>query len=183
VDKITNIDLTGSGPHNIQYVGIGEIRLGKSGEFLRISALGSCIGLIIYPNDDKEHFAVMAHIMLPSSDSHAHRKKSQKSIWPMSRFADIAVPIMIKELTKSTGRKRRNDFESKMIGGAELFGGTRFTFRIGKENAETTKLLLKRYEIPLIKEFTGGDTGMSVDFDVSTYELKIKPTGGVSIVI
>ena len=121
----TNL-LAGSIQPNVYYVGIGEIKLGKIGEFLRISALGSCIGLILYPQDNQEPSAIMAHIMLPDSESHVIRKNVLKSVWPMSRFADIAIPKMIQQLTDTTGKY---DVKVNLTGGG--YAGQAEALRLG----------------------------------------------------
>ena len=162
------------------YVGIGEIKLGCSIDRLKITTLGSCIGLILYPKDDNaEKCAVMGHIMLPKSQG----REPKKYTFGPTRFADIAIPTMIKELEKAVGKHRRKFVVANMIGGAEMFGYTKITLKIGKENAQVTKTLLKEQNIPLIKEFTGGDTGMSVEFRVTDYSLIVRPTGGKPITI
>jgi len=54
--------------NHTHYVGIGEIKIGFAEDNLKISSLGSCIGLIIYPKDKcPKKCAVMSHIMLPRS--------------------------------------------------------------------------------------------------------------------
>ncbi|MFW9903220.1 MAG: chemotaxis protein CheD [Candidatus Thorarchaeota archaeon] len=162
------------------YVGIGEVKLGYSNDYLKITTLGSCIGLVIYPDDDnQENCAVMGHIMLPKSQG----REPKKYTFGPTRFADIAIPTMIKKLVNAVGKHRRKAFVAKMIGGAEMFGYTKITLKIGKENAQVTKELLEEQNIPLIKEFTGGDTGMSVEFRVSDYSLMVRPTGGKPISI
>jgi chemotaxis protein CheD len=166
------------------YVGIGEIKLGKSGDILRIASLGSCIGLCIYVKDKKPNLAVMGHIMLPESPKHNNKTKKTKikARFPPTRYADIAIPAMIEQLEK-VAKFRRKSFVAKMIGGAEMFGYTKLTIRIGEENAKKTKELLEKEGIPLVKEFTGGDTGMAVSFSVKDYVLTVKPTGGKPIEI
>lgn len=168
------------------YVGIGKVQLGFSIDRLRIASLGSCIGLVMYPDDDnKKRCATMSHIMLPKSPLNELEKPQRKSKWGPTRFADIAVPVMLKDLLKAIGYHsgRRKAIVAKMIGGAEMFGTTKLSYKIGKENTRVTKQLLKENNIPLIKEFTGGDTGMAVDFMVSDYTLRVKPTGGEAFFI
>lgn len=168
--------------NHTHYVGIGEIKIGFAEDNLKISSLGSCIGLIIYPKDKcPKKCAVMGHIMLPRSIK--NERKSSKGRWGPTRFADLAVPAMIEQLEKVVGKSRRKSFVAKMIGGAEMFGYTKLTMKIGEENARVTKALLKEEKIHVIKEFTGGDTGMSVDFCVDDYTLTVKPTGGKPIQI
>jgi chemotaxis protein CheD len=165
------------------YVGIGEVVLGKANNILKIASLGSCIGLCIYVEDKNPHLAVMGHIMLPESPKHDKTRKSKmKARFPMTRYANIAVPAMITQLEK-LAKYRRKSFVAKMIGGAEMFGYTKLTMRIGEENAKKTKELLEEAGIPLVKEYTGGDTGMAVSFSVKDYILTVKPTGGKPIEI
>lgn len=166
---------------NIYYIGIGEVHIGFTGDQLKIAALGSCVGLVLYPNDDDiNRCATMGHIMLPKSTKSDLENPKRKSKWGPTRFADIAVPVMIKNLMKATSKKkhRKKAFVAKMIGGAAMFGVTKLSYEIGKQNALVTRQLLKDNGIPLIKEYTGGDTGMSVNFNVNDYCLKVKPTGG-----
>ncbi|MFX1283076.1 MAG: chemotaxis protein CheD [Promethearchaeota archaeon] len=168
----------------ILYVGIGEIILGSSCDTLKITSLGSCVGTVLYPDDDNpEKYAIMGHIMLPESQKVNKKHINDKNRFGSTRFADIAIPTMISKLENTTGKHRRKSFVAKMIGGAEMFGYSKLTMKIGKENAQKVKKLLKEANIPLIKEFIGGDTGMSVDFRISDYTLTIKPTGGKSIII
>lgn len=166
------------------FVDIGETQVGFKGDLLKISSLGSCIGLIMYPDDTNiRKYAVMGHIMLPKSGGRDKKKPARQHRFGPKRFADIAIPEMIKELEKIAGKGRRMSFFAKMIGGAQMFGYTKLTIRIGEENAKMTKKLLKEAHIPLVREFIGGDTGMSVTFNVSEYLLKVKPTGGKPIIV
>jgi chemotaxis protein CheD len=180
ISQLLNKEKEDSDDGQTHYVGIGEIKLGCLKDRLKITTLGSCIGLILYPKDDNpEKCAVMGHIMLPKSQG----REPKKYTFGPTRFADIAIPAMIKELEKVVGKHRRKSIVAKMIGGAEMFGYTKITLKIGEENARVTKSLLKERKIPLIKEFTGGDTGMSVEFRISDYTLIVKPTGGRAIII
>ena len=180
INQLLNRERRDSTPGKTHYVGIGEVKLGCSNDCLKITTLGSCIGLIIYPEDDNpEKCAVMGHIMLPKSQG----REPKKYTFGPTRFADIAITTMIKELEKAVGKHRRKSFVANMIGGAEMFGYTKITLKIGKENAQVTKALLKEEKIPLIKEFTGGDTGMSVEFRIADYSLIVRPTGGKPITI
>lgn len=165
-------------------MGIGEIKLGFSLDNLKISSLGSCVGLVLYPQDDKRvKCAIMGHIMLPKSKNEDKNNPRTNNRFGPTRFADIAVPTMIKELEDAAGISRRKSFAAKMIGGAEMFGYTKLTMKIGEENARITKALLKEESIPLVKEFIGGDTGMSVNFRIRDFTLSVKPTGGKNKII
>ncbi|MFX0121758.1 MAG: hypothetical protein ACFE9A_20370 [Candidatus Hodarchaeota archaeon] len=59
--------------------------------------------------------------------------KSKERFGP-TRFADLAIPAMIKELEEAVGKHCRKNFVAKMIGGAEIFGYSKLTLKIGEEN-------------------------------------------------
>lgn len=168
--------------NNSKFVGIGEITLGHPGDFLKISSLGSCIGLVIYPdvNEISSRCAILGHIMLPKAHEIKNRNKETK-LGKVAKFADKAIPAMIDALEGE--RHNRKCFVAKMAGGAKMFGQVSKTFDIGKENSRVVRSLLKLMNIPLVKYHTGGETGMRVIFDVSKYELSVTPTGGNSIIL
>ena len=157
------------------YVGIGEIAIGYEDDILKISSLGSCIGLILYPKPgtfDKK-VAVMGHIMLPTSpkkDAPTGRK------WGPAKYADKAVQTMVKQLL-DIGVVLET-IKAKMVGGAKMFGHGSKTLHIGRNNARETRRLLLDLNISILRSFTGGDTGMSVVYDVNKNTLIVKTTGG-----
>ncbi|MFX0150785.1 MAG: chemotaxis protein CheD [Candidatus Hodarchaeota archaeon] len=174
-------------------VGIGEIAVGYFGDILKIASLGSCIGLVFYPKHltGSDRFAILAHIMLAHSPSEEVVNKRRKSLlargtkietmFGPAKYADKAVPSMISKINKLGYLP--NQLEAKMVGGAKLFGTSNGLLQIGRENAQFTMNLLKDYEIHLKNYHTGGDTGMSVVFNVSNYELIVTPAGGFPIVL
>jgi chemotaxis protein CheD len=167
--------------HTERFVGIAEIAIGHSGDLLKITALGSCIGLVIYPtsiDDINQRCAVLGHIMLSHSPEKPDTEK--RDIGP-AKYADKAIPTMISILEELGFHKKH--LEAKMVGGARMFGSSVFSGNIGKSNAETTREMLKKLDIPITAYFTGGDTGMSVIFSVNDYKLIVKPTGGSQIVL
>lgn len=176
-----NISKNGLSGHNERFVGIAEIEIGHSDDILKITALGSCIGLVIYPhsiNDINLRCAVLGHIMLSHTPKPPHKDK--RDIGP-AKYADKAIPTMI-SILEELGYHRKH-LEAKMVGGARMFGSSVFSGNIGKSNAETTKEILKENNIPIAAYYTGGDTGMSVLFSVNEYMIIVKPTGGSQIIL
>jgi chemotaxis protein CheD len=159
------------------YIGIGEIAFGYPGDFLKISSLGSCIGLVIYPeiNEISNRCAIMGHIMLPKAHGIKYRNKATK-LGRKAKYADEAIPAMIEALECQKRYSER--LVAKMAGGAKMFGQKSVTFDIGKENSQVVKSLLKSMNIPLLRYHIGGETGMRVSFDVSNYNLFVTPIGG-----
>ncbi len=174
--------LSNTSQFKVIYVDISKIVIGYSNDILKIPALGSCIGLVIYPRNktNPDRVAIMGHIMLPES----HRKlisNKQKKNYSLAKYSDQAVPRMIAKLEK-LGFSRR-DLDAKMVGGAKMFSISSDTLDIGKENTRVTTNLLREYKIPLVKHYTGGERGMNVRFKVKSYELVVTPTGGSPIIL
>ncbi|MHA2347781.1 MAG: chemotaxis protein CheD, partial [Candidatus Hodarchaeales archaeon] len=155
---------------NILYVEISKIAVGHSNDILKISALGSCIGLVLYPKNKprSDRCAVMGHIMLPESHKRVSQK-NQNTRTPPAKYSDQAVPAMVAEL-KSLGHHPKN-LEAKMAGGAKMFGNSSDTFDIGKENVRITKKVLKEMDISLVNHYIGGNKGMNIIFTVSNSKL------------
>ncbi len=158
----------------VTYIGIGEIALGHNGDILRISSLGSCIGLLIYSkNPVNGNVAVIGHIMLPTS-SKTETKRENK--WGPAKYADEAVPLMIKKLERASVKKE--NMSAKIVGGANMFGHGSQTLKIGKNNEIEVRRLLSEEKIELVRSYTGGDTGMSVTYIVKNNTMTIRLTGG-----
>lgn len=160
------------------YVGIGEIAIGYENTYLRIPSLGSCIGLIIYPNIETNRVAVMGHIMLPKS----HDSPKRDNRWGPAKYADKGVPLMISKLLKER-QVHKKDLVAKMVGGSHMFGHTAITLRIGEMNEKAVRNILKEHKIPILRSFTGGDTGTMVKFKVKDYQLIVRPTGSQAMEI
>ena len=164
------------------YVDISQIVIGRSDDQLKIPALGSCVGLVIYPKNlqSPNRCAIMGHIMLPESHERKITKNQSKEELP-AKYSDKAIPHMIEKL-QQLGYPPKT-FEAKLVGGAKMFGKSSDTLDIGKENIEASKNYLKLHKIPLAKQFTGGDRGMNVKFIVRDYKMVVTPTGGSSVIL
>ena len=158
------------------YVGIGEIVIGNENDILKISSLGSCIGLILFPKPGtfRVKVAIMSHIMLPTSPKDDAKPSGWK--WGPAKYADKAVHTMFKQL-KEVGVIQET-IRAQVVGGAQMFGHGSKTLQIGQNNARETKKLLSELNIPIQKSFTGGDTGMSVVYYVNDNALRVRTTGG-----
>jgi chemotaxis protein CheD len=130
-------------------IGIGEYRVGS---FPMITiGLGSCIGLALY--DPNLHLGAMVHIMLPESGGKSDRP---------GKYADTAVPVLVKELV-ALGCKNRSII-AKIAGGACMFEYFGTGLNIGERNAGKVRALLEEHKIRLVAEDVGGKVGRSVTF-------------------
>jgi len=143
--------MTDTNPPNQQtaMIGIGEWRIGSFP--LMTIGLGSCIGLTLY--DEKLKIGAMVHIMLPESGGRTDRP---------GKYADTAIPLLLKELAGAGSHKR--SLVAKMAGGACMFEYFGTNLNIGERNADKVRAMLKEHDIKLVAEDIGGKVGRSVTF-------------------
>jgi len=130
-------------------IGIGEYHVGS--EPMITIGLGSCIGLTIYDRD--QHIGAMVHIMLPDSSGRTDR---------LGKYADTAVPLLLKELTDRGSKHSSLVF--KMAGGAAMFEYFGTNLNIGERNAERVRTLLAAQHYRISAEEVGGKSGRTVAF-------------------
>ncbi|WP_338786602.1 chemotaxis protein CheD [Metabacillus sp. FJAT-53654] len=147
-------------------VGIADLNVVKSPNHIRTSGLGSCVGLILF--DKVNEVAGLAHIMLPDSSL------ANKGSMNHAKYADTAIPQLLDRLAESGARVRL--LQAKMAGGAQMFQfqSSNDMMRIGPRNVEAIKQQLKKYNINLISEDVGGNSGRTIEFDPKTCELMIR---------
>ncbi|MFC0524162.1 chemotaxis protein CheD [Pontibacillus salicampi] len=156
-------------------VGIADLNIVKPPNKIKTSGLGSCVGIILY--DGKRKLGGMAHIMLPSSEM------ARETIVNEAKYADTAIPLLIKKLSAIGGRK--SALTAKLAGGAQMFplSPSSTVMRIGPRNVESVKKQLSRYSIPLIAEDSGGHNGRTIEFDPEQGTLEIRTVNkGVSTI-
>lgn len=147
-------------------VGMADLNVARQSGILKTTGLGSCVGVTLYDSISK--VAGMAHVMLPSSDI---AKEGNLNI---AKYADTAIPEMIRKMQELGASIRR--LSAKMAGGAQMFAftGSSDTMRIGPRNVDSCKEMLKKYDIPLLAEDTGGNYGRTIEFDAASGILLIR---------
>lgn len=146
-------------------VGVAQIRCSSSPTVLR-TILGSCVGICIY--DRVKKIGGMAHVLLPNS---------QKGQINPEKYADTAIPLLVRELLKE-GAKKEN-LSAKITGGASMFkfGSNIALGQIGDRNVEQTKMELQKLGIPIVVEDVGGSLGRVIDFYLADGRIKVKAGG------
>lgn len=146
-------------------VGVAQIRYSSSPMVLR-TILGSCVGICIY--DRVKKIGGMAHVLLPTS---------QKGQINPEKYADTAVPLLVRELLKEGARKE--NLSAKITGGASMFkfGSNIALGQIGDRNVEQTKAELQKLGIPIVVEDVGGSLGRVIDFYLADGRMKVKAGG------
>ncbi|MCH5200161.1 MAG: chemotaxis protein CheD [Oscillospiraceae bacterium] len=147
-------------------VGISDWKICGTEDTLVTYALGSCIGTCIYDKD--AGIAGMSHIMLPDSksmrDGNVNRMK----------FADTALPDMVKEMVKRGASMQR--LTAKIAGGAVMFPTQNQSFNIGGNNIQAVKKALAALKIPIVADDTGLNFGRTVYFNGSDGRMIVRST-------
>lgn len=149
-------------------VGMADLNVAGDPDRLITYGLGSCVGLVLY--DAQRRIGGMAHFMLPSSLSASDRSNKAK-------FADTAVPILIERLEKKGAR--RGAMIAKIAGGAHMFSANTSSdvIKVGARNAAAAMDILRRLNIPLRANETGGTFGRTIELSTATGQLFIKTIG------
>jgi chemotaxis protein CheD len=146
-------------------VGMADYKTGRNPASLISYGLGSCVGIALF--DTVAKVGGLAHIMLPDSTQ-------ARATDNPAKFADTALPLMLSEIIKLGAVKSR--ITAKIAGGAQMFTFTNTTdiMRVGERNAEAVRLVLKKLEIRLIAEDTGGNYGRTVELKLDTGVFRVK---------
>lgn len=148
-------------------VGISDWKVCRPPDVLITYALGSCVGTCLL--DKTAGIAGMSHIMLP--DSRSQRELNDKN---RMKFADTAIPDMVKEMVKMGADVRR--IQAKIAGGALMFAAQSEQFNIGERNVVAVKNVLSLLKIPIIASDTGSNYGRTVYFYGADGRVTIKST-------
>jgi chemotaxis protein CheD len=140
-------------------VGMADYKIGRSPNSLISYGLGSCVGIALF--DSVTKVGGLAHIMLPDSTQ-------ARSAENPAKFADTALPLMLDEMVKIGAVKAR--VTAKIAGGAQMFTFANATdvMRVGERNTEAVRVLLKKMDIRLIADDTGGNYGRTVELQLDT---------------
>lgn len=147
-------------------VGLGEMQVSTDPNcVLSCLGLGSCIGISAF--DPVTHVGAMVHVVLP----HHVNKESGRN---PARYADTAVPAMLKELEKKGAIKNR--IIIKIAGGARIIntGNTQCILDIGERNCEAVKAALSENGLEARAEDLHGTLGRSMWLYISNGITKIR---------
>ncbi|GBG56275.1 putative chemoreceptor glutamine deamidase CheD [Sporomusaceae bacterium FL31] len=146
-------------------VGMADYKVGRNPASLISYGLGSCVGIALY--DSIAKVGGLAHIMLPDSTQ-------ARSAENPAKFADTALPLMLSEMLKLGATKSR--VIAKIAGGAQMFTFANATdiMRVGERNAEAVRLILKKIDIRIIADDTGGNYGRTVELKLENGIYRVK---------
>ena len=147
------------------------MKTAKGDGILVTYALGSCIGLCFH--DPRLRLGALLHIMLPLN-MEAGRTHPMK-------YADTGIKETLKQMeAKGASRSRMT---VKIAGGAKMFEVSGAGLgNIGQRNIESVHAILKRENIRLIGEYTGGTVARTLLFDVASGQACIRSYGAKDII-
>lgn len=154
-------------------VGIAQMDVVTVPNTIRTSGLGSCVGVVLY--DESKKVAGLVHVMLPDSSLGRTQQINE------AKFADTGVTALI-DLLKRHGAQVFK-LKAKIAGGAQMFqfSSDKDSMRIGPRNVEAVKMQLRKHNIPIVGEDTGGNSGRTIEFNPATSILNIRTVNqGVS---
>jgi chemotaxis protein CheD len=149
--------------------GMGEMVISAQPDaVITCVGLGSCIAVCAY--DKLAKVGGIVHVVLPWSHSMTRDNPA--------KFADTAVPLLIKEITKIGGVRDR--LTVKIAGGAQIIVavGIKDFFNTGEKNAIEIRAALEKEKIPLAAADIGGSLGRTVRMYLDTGRITIKTVNG-----
>jgi chemotaxis protein CheD len=126
------------------------------------TTLGSCVGIILA--DRQNEVFGLAHVMLPEKVPHDETP---------GKYADSAVPALVALMAGRAGRAS-GKLEAYLVGGASMFDTGGIMTDIGNRNVEAAHQAVRRLNIPVVFDDTGGRCGRTVLFDCQRVELRVK---------
>lgn len=152
-------------------VGIGEYAISEDEkESIITYALGTCVAVIFYCPLNKT--AAMAHVVLPENKTYTEplSLKTQKS--KPAFYATEIIPLLVNyfEVNKKC---KSHQLHLHIFGGAESKDENDY-FRVGKQNVDMVKRLIRHFNLRVVTEETGGHVSRTVSIDVRTGNIQIK---------
>ena len=142
-------------------VKMAEYKVCNSGNIL-VTTVGSCVAIGLV--DPVAGVGGLAHIMLPESNG-----KSDN----VGKYADTAIPAMLKEMEKKKAKRER--IVAKIAGGARMFSfnSSKIDY-VGDRNIEAVRKILKKYGIKIVGEDIGRNHGRTIEFYTSDGKMIVK---------
>ena len=149
-------------------VGLGEVKVSVDPETaLACLGLGSCVAVSVF--DPVAKVGGMAHVVLPKS----HGKNGARG----SRYADIAVPLLLEKL------RNRGAVDSRLVislaGGAQMSIalGMGTAFKIGEDNVSAVHAALSAEGLKPKTEDTGGNKGRTMRLFIESGKATVASAG------
>jgi chemotaxis protein CheD len=136
-------------------VGTGEVKVGRKGEILKSTAIGSCV--VIAAFDSEKNLGVMAHVMLPG-------RAPKSAFGESTRYAADAIDQMISKMTIKGANLC--GFEVFLVGAGNVLKKQDDT--VCKNNIDSITQLLKEKNVPVRAAVLGGTERKSISLDIKS---------------
>jgi two-component system chemotaxis response regulator CheB len=137
----------------------GEYFISKQPHLIS-TLLGSCVAVCLYSPSHK--FGGMNHYMLPTSPN---KERSGK-------YGDYAINVLFQFFERTLGTL--NGLQAIISGGANVITPISTGAQIGQKNLDIARQLLKKNNIPIIKENLGGTVGLKLHYQNWDNNLKVE---------
>ncbi len=131
----------------------GEVDIGKSGDVLDSSALGSCIVICVYSFNKK--VGGMAHVMLPGYAPESENEKKTK-------YAGNAIEELLSKMTSC--EVDINNSEICLVGGANVLKES--DSMIAKNNLDSIIEILREKSVKVSAQAVGGTTRRTATLNI-----------------
>jgi len=148
-------------------VGIGEMSIANAPTKLITRNLGSCVGVVLYDCFNK--LGALIHVKLPTAEGVKNRASS-------ASYAELAIPMAISRLEEEGAKV--SFLVAKIVGGSSMFPVKDPNLMIGKNNLNTIRRILRRLNIKIIAEHTGGTHSRTMEFDSQTGKVRLRLDNG-----
>ena len=150
-------------------VGISDMKVSNRPDDILITySLGSCIGLALY--EPRLQVGGLLHCMLPLSSIDPDRAIERPCM-----FTDTGVPLLIGAL-RDLGAKTEN-LIAKVAGAASLLDNSG-QFSIGNRNQVILRTLLRKHQIAIAAEETGGNRARTMCLHLESGTILLR-SGGI----
>lgn len=141
---------------NILNVGMASSGIMKGDGILVTIGVGASIAVALYDPDVK--ISGLVHAILPTS----HNVKVNSNIY---KFVDLSVLKMTKDMILQGAKQER--IIAKIVGGAKIFDFevNESLIQAGQRNIFATQNILKKLNIKIVGEDTGGSFGRAIFFN------------------
>ena len=149
-------------------VGISDYKISHAPNHIITVGLGSCIGTIVY--DERTKTGGLSHIMLPDSTAFTGKREIK-----IAKFADLAIPAMVEELTVKNHIPAYR-LKAKIVGGASMFGfnSDQNGLNVGQRNIEAVENVLRQLKIPIVAKHVGGNVGRTMIVDLNDFTTTVR---------
>lgn len=127
--------------------------------------LGSCVGVVLH--DRVARVGGIAHVVLPEARGVPDHP---------GKYADTAVPALLRDLEHLVGSRVRSRLTAKLFGGANMFATVQ-TEGIGERNQKAVEQALAAVGVPILARDLGGGCGRRVVLDTGTGVVIVRVPG------